>query len=1569
MLRHDDSLVQRSIDEARGLATPDFADPAMAADFVAKVFHNAPQDAITGRTPAELAGIATSLWRLAADRKAGQAAIRVVQDGLAVQIINDDMRFLVNSIQSALAGMGLVVDVTIHPVLGVRRDAGGQLLGLDDGPDARRESMMHVALEVPVEPARTEAVVQLLHDVLAEVRACVEDWAAMRAEVAALADRLRETPHLQGLPEAADDAALLDWLDGNLLFLGMRHYKLDARGLEVVRGAGRGLLRNDEFQVFDGLRALTRASPDVAAFLRGPQPMMISKSNRRSPVHRPAPMDTVLVKLFDPQGDVSGLRLIVGLFTQDSYFRLPHEIPVLRQKVRRCHARAGFDEAGRDSRAFQHILDTFPRDEMFQIDETQLYETALGVMHLKQRPGLALFVLRDPFERFCTCLVYLPRDRFDAEAGRRIGAILEQAAGGRISHESTHFEDATLARLHYVIATQAGGAAIVVPEVERRLVEALRNWSDRLGEALAGEANSAGLMRRYAAAFPPSYRDRFDAAMALSDIGGVEAVLAGKPLAVALSSPADPRMRLRIFHPARPLALSDVLPMLENLGVRVISESAFEVTPREAEPVWVQELDLMAGRAAAEADAGARFEQAFTEVWSGVSENDGFNRLVLQAGLSAREVVVLRCICKLLRQAGSGFSQAYMEEALHAFPQIARQLVALFVLRADPALADDARTTQGASVHAAILESLEAVANLDDDRILRSFLLIALKTLRTNYFQRDGDGRAKPYLSMKIASREIDLLPQPRPLVEIFVYSPRMEGCHLRGGRVARGGIRWSDRREDFRTEVLGLMKAQMVKNAVIVPVGSKGGFVVKNPPALGGRDALMAEGIACYRMLMSGLLDLTDNIVGDRIVHPRDVVRHDADDTYLVVAADKGTATFSDIANAVSIEYGFWLGDAFASGGSVGYDHKVMGITAKGAWEAVKRHFREIGTDIQTQGFTCVGVGDMSGDVFGNAMMLSRQTRLVAAFNHMHVFIDPDPDPASSWAERVRLFRLPRSGWADYDAALLSKGGGVFERKAKSVALSPEIRALLGVDAVSMPPNELIQVLLRHDADLLFFGGIGTYVKASAETQAEAGDRANDALRISAPALRAKVIGEGANLGVTQRGRIEFALAGGRINTDAIDNSAGVDTSDHEVNIKIATSDVIAAGLVDAQGRTAFLASMTADVEALVLADNYLQTQALSLAEDRAAASLDGHAGLIRAMERAGRLDRAVEFLPDDEALAQRAAARLGLVRPEIAVLLAYAKMGLYDALLASDLPDMAEMHDVLLDYFPAGLRTLAPAALGQHRLRREIVATSVANSLVNRMGPSFVEDSQARTAQPPDRVARAFLIVRDVFGLPAIWRDIEALDNQVPAAVQTRLFHALSAIVEQAVRWFLLSGLALGHAEAVARFRPGVETLAASLVGLLPPPEQAVNAAREAAHVAAGVPDRLAARVVVLNTLSTAMDIVEIAESIGRDVTEVARLYFTTGAQYGLLLLRRQARAMPVASHWQRLAADALTDDSYVQQRQITSRLAARGAAAPEPGAALAEVLAEIGRTTPPDLAMLTVAARRIRTQAAMG
>ncbi|HZU91396.1 MAG TPA: NAD-glutamate dehydrogenase domain-containing protein, partial [Stellaceae bacterium] len=1099
------------------------------------------------RSPRDLCGAALSLWRFAERRRPGQAKIRVynpdpVKDGWSsrhtiVEIVNDDMPFLVDSVTGAINSSDRIVHLVIHPILSIERTADGRLAALDGA--GLRESWMQIEITPEADRDGLMRLTASLAGVLADVRAAVEDWQKMRETLRTLLEELSVAPPPVPPGEVAEVRDFLRWLDDdNFTFLGYREYP--SRDTNEPVRPPLGILRDTGYAVFGGLRNLAALPPDVQDFVRRRELLLITKSNRRSTVHRTAHMDAIGVRRFAADGEVVGIRVFLGLFTSLAYSRSPRSIPLLRLKVRRILERSGLSPASHDGKALLHILETYPRDELFQTDEDALYETVIGILNLQERQRIALFVRRDPLERFVSCLVYAPRERYDTSLRQRFVAILEQAFAGKLSAFYTHVDESALARVQFIIRTRRGAVpAVDVAALEKKLAEAGRSWSDRLEEAAVaelGEAEARALLKRFTA-FPLAYRARTEAAEAVADLHRLDAVLAGSPLEVALAPrPGGQVPGLRLYRAGEPVVLSDVLPILENLGLRVVAEEPFRIdTPAEG-AVWIHAFEL-AGAAIAggvRAFVRDRFEEALVAAWTGRIENDGFNRLVLAAGLAARQIVILRLYSKLLRQAGSAFSQAYMEDTLVRHPDLARRLVQLFEIRLDPSRSFGASLATIGEVQA-IDHALDRVESLDEDRILRSYLTLILKTTRTNYYQRLPNGEAKPYLAVKLASSEVDLLPRPRPLYEIYVYSPRVEGVHLRAGRVARGGIRWSDRREDFRSEILGLMKAQTVKNAVIVPVGSKGGFVLKRPPPPDEpnyRERLAAEGVEAYKTLIRGLLDLTDNIVpegggngagngaGHRVLPPPAVVRHDPDDPYLVVAADKGTASFSDIANEIAGEYGFWLGDAFASGGSAGYDHKAMGITSRGAWELVKRHFRELGQDIQSEDFTVVGVGDMSGDVFGNAMLQSRRTRLLAAFNHLHIFLDPDPDPAASFAERQRLFRLPRSSWADYAATAISAGGGVFERSVKALPISPEAKRVFAIAEDHLTPADLIRHLLAAEVDLLFFGGIGTYVKAQDESHAEVGDRANDALRIDGGAVRARVIGEGANLAVTQRGR-----------------------------------------------------------------------------------------------------------------------------------------------------------------------------------------------------------------------------------------------------------------------------------------------------------------------------------------------------------------------------------------------------------------------------------------------------------------
>jgi glutamate dehydrogenase len=1255
------------------------------------------------------------------------------------------------------------------------------------------------------------------------------------------------------------------------------------------------------------------------------------------------------------------------------------QVPLLRRKLADVIARAGLLPAGYSGKALASILETYPRDELVQISTDDLYRHAMAILQLGERQRLRLLVRQDAYARFVSCLIYVPRERYNTELRQRFQTILTEAFNGASSEFDVDLSASALGRILMRIRTKPGEMAARpdLKGLERRLVQAMRGWEDDLYVALVerdGEERANLLWKKYQHAFPAGYRDEFDAREALLDIEKIEALDPERAFAMNLraGSAADPGMlRFKIYrlfrHGAERMPLSDTVPMFKRLGVRVLFEHPHKIEPAGAVPVWAVDFGLIPPAGALPLErVRENFHAAFFGMWSRTIEADNLNRLVLSAGLSPREITVLRAYARYLRQAGSTFSLPYVEQALATNPRVAALLVRLFLTRMR-----EGGAASEADISTELMAALDAVQNLDEDRILRSFLAVIRATLRTNFFLD------KPYVSFKLDPKGVPGLPEPKPLFEIWVYSPRVEAVHLRGGYVARGGIRWSDRMEDFRTEVLGLMKAQMVKNVVIVPVGAKGGFVVKQPPPAGDRDALMKEGIACYQTFLRGMLDITDNLVDGKIVSPKGVLRHDGDDAYLVVAADKGTATFSDIANGIAAEYGFWLGDAFASGGSAGYDHKKMGITARGAWESVKRHFRELGLNTQTTDFTVVGIGDMSGDVFGNGMLLSRHIRLVAAFDHRHIFLDPTPDAEASYRERERLFKLPRSSWADYDAKLLSKGGGVFPRTAKSVPLSPEARKALGIEAAALTPNELISAILKAPVELLYNGGIGTYVKASRQSHAEVGDRTNDAIRVNGAELRCKVVAEGGNLGFTQLGRVEYALAGGRINTDAIDNSAGVDCSDHEVNIKIALNAVMRTASLSLPERDKLLVAMTDEVAALVLRDNYFQTQSLSVSGALAPALLDAQERFIKNLEKAGRLNRALEYLPDDEEFAERRAAKRGLTQPERAALLAYAKIALYDQLVASNVPDDPFISTALERYFPPQLRNRYKTQIHAHPLRREIIATHVTNSMVNRVGSTFVHRMQEETGAPAPDVVRAYLIVREAFGMVDLWQAIEALDDKVADRMQTAMVIDAGRLIVRAALWFLRNRAHLADlTRSIERFRAGAERLAALLPEILPATEKPGYSATAARLQKEGVPSPLAARCAAFEALFYALDIVDVAHAVQRDIEPVARLHFALAGELDFPWMRARIGALPAETHWHTLAKAALRDDLASMLRALAAE-ALRTDGASDPASQIAawkarnvvlyervrQVLGELRAAETPDLAMLSVAMRELR------
>jgi glutamate dehydrogenase len=1499
----------------------------------------------------DLYGAVLSHWQFARRRAPSTPRVRVLSPTIAehgwasrhtiLEIVNDDMPFLVDSVSIEVNRQGLALHLIIHPVLAIERDHDGEIIAIRSRLQAQGaplESVMHLEVDRMVDPAACAQLAVGVERVLGDVRAAVEDWPRMVERLHEAAAELAAVPAAVSRQEAEESRVFLEWLaDDHFVLLGYRRHDLieedDGAGgvsmkLRLVAGSGLGILREHGAE---STSASFASLPSKArALARAPAPILITtKANSRATVHRSSYIDYVGVKRFAADGAVIGEHRFLGLYTSSAYSSRVSEVPLLRGRVAAVEARAGFAHDSFLGKALHHILETYPRDELMQIGAGELFETALGILQLGERHGFRLFLRRDPFDRFVSCLIYVPRESYSTELRRRFIDILTATFAGQGVDFEVMMSDSMLARIHITVRTDPGH----VPEfdqreLQKRLAAASRRWDDDLRDALIaeeGEARGIELFQRWSGGFPASYREGVSGRAAVADVRRIDALTPDQPVALHLYRPlegAPDRFGFKLCHLGTPVVLSESLPMLERMGVRVLAENPYRIAPPSTggSPVWIHDFELQAA-ASEDVEAGqiaGLFERAFARVFDGRVENDDFNRLVLRAGLAAEDIVIARAYAKYLRQIGFGLSQSFIEATLAAHPRITHMWINLFKLRFDPGLgaeiADRADTVQRQA--RAIEQALDKVTSLNEDRVLRQLLALVMATQRTNFWRTDAGGKPREFLSFKLDPAKVPGLPLPRPMFEIFVYSPRFEGVHLRGGRVARGGLRWSDRPEDFRTEILGLVKAQIVKNAVIVPTGSKGGFVLKKAPPASDREAFQKEGVACYQDYLRGLLDLTDNLVGGQVVRPPQVVRHDPDDPYLVVAADKGTATFSDFANAISREYRFWLDDAFASGGSAGYDHKKMGITARGAWESVKRHFLEQGLDTQSTDFTVVGIGDMSGDVFGNGMLLSYHIHLLAAFDHRHIFIDPNPDAAKSFDERRRMFELPRSSWADYDASRISPGGGVWSRSVKSVPISPQARAALGIEAESLTPTELVSAILKAPVDLLYNGGIGTYVKSSRETHPMVGDRANDVLRVDGRDLRCRAVAEGGNLGFTQLGRIEYALvgcggSGGRIYTDAIDNSAGVDTSDHEVNIKILLGLAIADGELTEKQRNQLLTEMTDDVAALVLRDNKFQTQSLSLTQHLGAKRLEQQARFLRFLERAGRIDRTLEFLPSDDEIVERGAHHTGLTGPELAVLLAYAKIWLFDELIGSDLPEDPWIAAALERYFPPLIRARYGELMKHHPLKREIVVTHVVNSMINRVGSTFVHQQIEITGATPAQVVRAYLLARQVFGQVATWEAIDALGHEVPIQIQAEMLAEIARLGTRATTWFLRSRrLTDPMADTIARLAPAVELL-------LP----LVADGAGAAWIDAGVPTALAVRIAASGGLFAALDIADIAESTGRALADVAAVHLAVGDRLGLPRVGARIAQAPAVGHWHALAKFALADDLADLHRAIAA------------------------------------------------
>ena len=1538
-----------------------------------KFFNHYPLEELVGRRWSDVFGSLYQWWQFIQQYDPQQPKIRLFNPSLAedgwvcphtaLVVLQKDMPFLVDSIRIELNRRNIAIFTIKSTVLNLVRDAQHQLVELIEGDNGH--AVQHVAgvrskealivMEISAHTNQQELadICLSLNSILAEVECVVADYKPMCAAALATEQNLNFANEALTAANIQQTKAFMHWLtEDKFTFLGYAEYEFKEidgqKTLFEIPARRLGV-----FTLRDGSNSASLAvdlfNEGMARFHLVPQVITFSKSSARARVHRNAYSDYVIVKRFNAQGEVIGEVRFLGLYTSVVYLMSPSEIPLIATKVANVFERTGLDKDSHDGKNFRQLLETFPRNELFLSSSTELYEMLTGIAQINERSMVRLFMRRDPFGKFIHFLVYVPRDYFTTKIRLAIQELIGNAIGSHESQFTTYFSESILARVYLVFKIDSAAPVQVdVAALQAGIVNITRSWEDHLYSALLqahGEEVSAQLRHEYREAFSAAYQEQYDAAMAVQDIYSIHELsaeetpaadsaateLAGRQR-IALSmyhSPDDDSgefVQFKIFHRDSMLALSDVIPVLENLGFRVVSESTHDINTSSGNCFWLHDFKL-AHQLTKNIDLAVlkdNFISAFAAIWHGLADSDAFNSLITTAGLDWREVVMLRAYSGYMHQTLFPFSATYMAVALANQAALTHKLVELFTLKFDPDLVDEKTPERLATLQADILARLDSVQNLNDDRIIRRFLTLIDNTLRTNFYQRDAQGNIKPYLSLKFSPRKIPDIPAPRPLFEIFVYSPRMEGLHLRTSKVARGGLRWSDRLQDYRTEVLGLVKAQQVKNAVIVPSGAKGGFVCKKIPPNANREQQLQEGIACYQWLIRGLLDITDNFVDGSICGPEKVVRYDDADAYLVVAADKGTASFSDIANAISAEYKHWLGDAFASGGSQGYDHKGMGITARGAWISVQRHFREKNIDVQREPIRVLGIGDMAGDVFGNGMLLSQAVMLVAAFNHQHIFIDPTPDPARSFSERKRLFTTPKTTWDDYDKALISEGGGVFNRSAKSIVITEQMRKCFALDATSLTPTEFINALLKSPVDLIWNGGIGTYVKASTESHADVGDKANDSLRVNGEELRCKVFGEGGNLGMTQRGRIEYCLNGGACNTDFIDNAGGVDCSDHEVNIKILLNEIVANGDLTQKQRNQLLVDMTDNVAQLVLHNSLRQTQAISIAQSDALQRSAEYRRFMAALQKDGRLDRKLEFLPTDDVLLERQTHGKSLTRPELAILISYAKAVLKEDLAAANIVDDEYLTKFIETAFPHKIAQLFPLALRNHRLRREIVATQIANDMVNTMGISFAQRLMESTGASAGDVAKAYVIARDIYSMPEFLTALDATGTKVPADVQLQLIKMMMRKIRRAARWFLRNRRSyLNPASEVELFASGMKTINAQLPNLLVGDalaewQETVRKLREY-----GLSEALVSCVARPADLYSGLSVVEAARIANQNIDRLAKIYFAVGNYLSLPWFSAQISNLPVDNFWQAMARETYLGDLESQLRSLSISL----------------------------------------------
>ncbi|WP_416885775.1 NAD-glutamate dehydrogenase [Marinospirillum sp.] len=1503
--------------------------------FTQHFYHHAAVDELAQWPQELLYGMSVSLWNFIQQRQSAQPKLSVFnpdfeEDGwqashTIIQVLNPDRPFLVDSLRMELQRQQLAVHTIHNAILEVERDAQGRLVAVTNAEEGQHqaESLILIETDRLSDPQDLAELEDQLRRVLQEVQVVVEDFAAMRTQAQTASRALAAASHLNEADQA-EASAFLDWLiEDRFTFLGYDEYRLEQGQWQRCEDQALGLLKMEQDPA--RLCAPDQLSADQI-FTLVPELLTFVKSAAMSRVHRPAQPDYLSLAQYDAKGKLVGVKRFMGLYTSAVYAASASSIPVLRHKVEAVMQALDMAPSTHNGRQMQQLLDVYPRDDLFQIPLDELIPTALGIFNLRERRKVKVFVRANHYARLYSALVYLPRDTYSTELRQKAQKVLCETLNAEFVEFTTYFSESLLCRTQFILRFQGEHPADYdLRELEQRMVQATRSWNESLFAALAeqlGEESANRLLRLYRDGFSAAYCEDFTARHAVNDIQHFERLTSAQPIALSLYRTLETAqaLRFKLYLKGESLPLSDVLPVLEHLGLRVLGEKPYEIE-RDGQTCWIHDFSLHNALSSSGAldlpQVKDVFQEAFLRTWRGEAESDGFNRLVLAAGLDWRQVALLRAYARYMKQIGSQFSQDYIAATLVSHPDIARQLLHLFALRFDPAHpASDATCAQ---VVEQIESALEAITSLSEDKILRRYIELIQATLRTNFYQQTEEGY-RPAMSFKLSPSAISDMPQPCPRFEIFVYSPRVEGVHLRYGQVARGGLRWSDRHEDFRTEVLGLVKAQQVKNAVIVPVGAKGGFVCKKSPDPRDREAWMAEGIACYQTFIRSLLDVTDNLINQQLVPPAQVVRHDEDDPYLVVAADKGTATFSDLANAISAEYNFWLGDAFASGGSAGYDHKKMGITARGAWVSVQRHFREMGIDVQRQSVSVLGIGDMNGDVFGNGLLCSDQLQLVAAFNHKHIFIDPQPDPATSYAERQRLFALPRSGWDDYRPELISEGGGIFLRDAKSITITPQMQARFGLSAARMAPNELIHALLQSPVDLIWNGGIGTYVKGRHETHADAGDKANDSLRINGDQLRCKVVGEGGNLGWTQQGRIEAAQVGVRVNTDFIDNAGGVNCSDHEVNLKILLQQVMQAGDLTLKQRDQLLDQMTDEVAELVLRDNYSQAQALAIAELDSRHNLGHYRRLMNRLEEEGKLNRALEFLPTEVELQDREAEQSGLTRPELAVLLAYAKADIKNALLASEVPEDPWLGQALERAFPKVILERYAEPLKQHPLKRELIATMLVNELVDHMGITFVHRLQDTAGMSVPDIVRGYAVSRDVFGVVGLWNAIEALDHQLDAQRQLQLMHDLTRMMRRATRWFVRQRfVGLTAREAVDYFAPKVQLITEQLSERLTGEEQELWATRRDQLLAEGLKQEVAERLAGIPQLYSGLNIIQAERETGLNLAQVMAAYYQVGSVLHLPWLKQQIADLAVKDAWEAMAREAYRDELDDRHRHL--------------------------------------------------